>query len=472
MMPKRRAVVIGAGLSGSILSTLLRDQFEVTVIEQGRRPRPLFHDIECATGGVTSSINRGEGLGGTTNYWHNALVEMTDADLSKAGVPQGALAPYYSRAWSFFLSDAERRECDRIGEENRKAIENGVRTVAHMVTPLSRANVWNLAHERYPGSTIRLIYAKATKIAAAAANCPVQVTVESNGSSENIEADIVVVCAGGLATPGLLARSVGIDNGRCEGYHDHPMAYVAKVRLRQDSPLKTVSCKITDSFDVRAGIVYETEDTKTVIFIRPALNLKLNSIRGPARFILSDFRNSLSSIKIKNILQLLSNPEAVWEGILFKTKAGFIGDYYSILLFGEQTPVPTRGVTVSTGRPPSLEWHITERELRSYRKALEHFLADFSSDILETKVLPVEEWEFRTGAHHSGTAAKFLSESDEFGLNFFKVASMSNVYVCDGSILRAAGIANSALTLMALAHRLADLLELGETRDQRPLGNA
>ena len=42
--------------------------------------------------------------------------------------------------------------------------------------------------------------------------------------------------------------------------------------------------------------------------------------------------------------------------------------------------------------------------------------------------------------------------------DFFAVTGLPNTYVCDGSILRAAGIANSGLTLVALTYRLAEHL--------------
>jgi 2-polyprenyl-6-methoxyphenol hydroxylase-like FAD-dependent oxidoreductase len=79
---KKSIAVVGAGLCGSVLATLLRNHFEVTVIEQGRKKRPLFDDVDCATGELNTSINRAEGLGGTTNYWHNALIELDDHDLT------------------------------------------------------------------------------------------------------------------------------------------------------------------------------------------------------------------------------------------------------------------------------------------------------------------------------------------------------------------------------------------------------
>ena len=69
-----------------------------------------------------------------------------------------------------------------------------------------------------------------------------------SGGIERLDADHVVVCAGGLGTPVLLASSLGQAGGFVPGYHDHPMAYVAKLKLRPGSRLKKVS-----STAVRSG---------------------------------------------------------------------------------------------------------------------------------------------------------------------------------------------------------------------------
>jgi choline dehydrogenase-like flavoprotein len=281
-----------------------------------------------------------------------------------------------------------------------------------------------------------------------------------------VAADYVLVCAGGLSTPVLLSRSAGEESGSCMGYHDHPMAYVAKVRLRSESFLKAVSCTTTETAEVRAGIVYESGGMKTVVYLRPALNLGLRAIQGGARYILSDLRNDPFSPK--KIFQLLTNPEAVREAILFKSKAGFRGDYYSVLLLGEQTPIATRGLTLAAGRKPSLNWHVTDDERRSYAASFQRFLEEFSGEILDKREIPMEKWEFRTAAHHSGAANRFLSDPGELTLDFFSAKGLPNTFVCDGSLLRAAGIANSGLTLVALVHRLVELVNAAAATGSAP----
>ena len=107
---------------------------------------------------------------------------------------------------------------------------------------------------------------------------------------------------------------------------------------------------------------------------------------------------------------------------------------------------------------PSLNWHVTADERATYARAVSSFLEDFAADVLESRVIPAEAWEFRTGAHHSGAARRFLDDPGDLSLAHFEVTGRPGTYVCDGSLLRADGIANSGLTLVALCHRLAELL--------------
>src|SRR5262249_30093070 len=157
------------------------------------------------TGEVNSSINRAEGLGGTTSYWHNALIEMTAGDLAKGGVADGALKPYYRLAWDLFLSEAEGRVCDQLRDRNRAALESYACSVAHMVLPRTRANMWKLASKRHPGRDIRVEWGRAVSIVPAAGGRPMRLVLDAGSRRRELETDVVVACAGGLSTPALLA---------------------------------------------------------------------------------------------------------------------------------------------------------------------------------------------------------------------------------------------------------------------------
>jgi glycine/D-amino acid oxidase-like deaminating enzyme len=254
-MTRKRVVIIGAGLSGSVLAARLRNQFNVTVVEQSRTKRPLYDEIRCAAGGVNNSINRAAGLGGTTNYWHNALIELTDEELHACGVDRPAFAPYYERAWSLFLSPDELATSAGIRDENAQALRDKRSAAAHMVVPHARVNMWEHADRAYPGEPVHVVFGHAERLVLDDAGVPAHLIVNTSNGPVQVVADHFIFCAGGLGTPSVLAASLGLDDVMCGGYHDHPMAYVAKIRLTADSILKRISCQDTGSASVRTGFV-------------------------------------------------------------------------------------------------------------------------------------------------------------------------------------------------------------------------
>lgn len=451
---RQRLVIVGAGLCGSVLAMRLRSAFEVTVVEQSARRHPLLDDIDCPTGGVTTTINRAAGLGGTTNYWHNALIELDHDDLRGCGLDPTDMAPWYRRAWSFFLSDAQIAETAAIGDRNAAATPVTARA-AHMVVPQGRVNAWTFAQKAFAGPDATIRYGRVERIEGADGTAPARVIVRGDDGVSVLEADQVIVAAGGLATPVILAASISRFGTCLGGYHDHPMAYVGKVQLRPDSMLKQISCVDSGPLSIRTGFVYQAKGLKAVFYLRPALSLDLRSITGEARYVLSDLRNDPFSPR--KIMQLLGNIEAIREALLFKTRAGFRGDYYSILMLGEQLPIADRGVLLPASGRPQLNWQVRDDEDASYQECLRQFLAGMSHDIVAQRLVEPSRWDYRTAAHHSGTARGFLDPAAR-GLDFFAVPEIPGVFVCDGSVLRSGGVANSGLTLVALSLRLADRL--------------
>jgi len=452
-MTRERLVIVGAGLCGSILAARLRTRYEVTVVEPGLTPQPLLDEIACTTGGINSTINRASGLGGTTNYWHNALIELESDELLGCGIDPSRFAPFYARAWRLFLDEQHLALAAATHQANLRAIGHLSGAVAHMVVPQQRANLWALARKTFPGEAIRVMNARAVRfLENAEGGIPALEVATPDGRTQHLEADRFLVCAGGLGTPVLLGRSLGWQGRTIGGYHDHPMTYVAKVRLKPDSVLKSVSCQDRASLSIRSGFAHEHDGIKAGFYLRPAISMGLRSITGEARYILSDLRNDPFSPR--KILQLLTNPEAIREGLLFKSRAGFRGDYYSILLLGEQRALPGRGTRLEDNGDAALDWYVAPDEHAAYSAGLDAFLEDHRDEIIAVNKVPDREWAYRTAAHHSGGAARFQAPD-----NIHDVPSLPGVAVCDGSILRRGGIANSGLTLAALALRLADRLD-------------
>ena len=452
-MSKPRLAIVGAGLSGSVLAAVLGDAFDVSVVEQSARARPLYHDIICDAGGVTSTINRAAGLGGTTNYWHNALIELSGDELAANRRDPVRFAQWYDRAWSLFLTASERDESRAIEAENRGAAQ-GAAGLAHMVVPHRRVNAWNHCRQVYSPPPATMIYGRAERFVDDKGET--RLSVHTPRGSELVAAEHFVVAGGGLSTPALLASSFRGGDAHCGGYHDHPMAYVAKLRLRNDSWLKPVSCHDRPFASIRSGFTYRSRGLQAAFYLRPALSLDLRSIRGEARYILSDLRNDPFSPR--KILTLLTNIEALREAVLFKTHAGFRGDHYSVLMLGEQRSTADRGLRVRPREKPLLDWRVAPDEHEAYHECFQQFVADIAPETVAVNAVPATEWEYRTAAHHSGTARDFLAAAAPDDLALFQVDGHPSISVCDASVLTCGGTANSGLTLVALAHQLAAAL--------------
>jgi hypothetical protein len=456
MLDKPRLGVVGGGLCGSILAARLSGQYAVTVFERSNRVAPLLGEVACDAGGINSSINRGQGLGGTTHYWHNALIELGEDDLRAAGIDASHFRPYYEAAWRFFLSATERESYMAILDEGQQRLEGRMAIQAPMIVPFVRQNVWELARRTFPGPAVEVRYGEVLGIEAPSIG-PVRVVTGTEGATAATEVDRLVLCAGGMGTPLLLGRSFRRGEFIAGGYHDHPMAYVAKVALKPGSDLGRISCRNTPDASVRTGMVYTHGGMKSVFYLRPALNLGLASISGDARYVLSDLRNDPFSLT--KILRLLGNVEAIREGLLFKAKREFSGRHFSVLMLGEQAPTASRGIHFPAGDgQPRLAWEVQSEERAAWDAGLQQFLADFGDEIADVRRIPADAWEFRTGAHHSGASRDFLVPPSDAPLDLFRVSDAPEVFVCDGSMLRAGGIANSGLTLAALAFQLADAL--------------
>ena len=207
-MTRQRIVIIGAGLCGSVLAARLRNRFEITVVEQARKKRPLYHEITCADGGINSSINRAAGLGGTSNYWHNALIELATTSCAISGSSPGiSLRSIVRHGHSSFRNRSLPRATPSA-TPTYSALPPG--RVAHMVVPQVRVNLWEHAQQPYPGDPVSVVYGHAERLIPGTAGNASHALVQTENGPVELHADHYILCAGGLATPVLLASSLGV----------------------------------------------------------------------------------------------------------------------------------------------------------------------------------------------------------------------------------------------------------------------
>ena len=89
-------VIIGAGLAGSLLASRLASRHRVTLIEQSRRSVPLRVIDRGRPAALDPHV--AAGLGGTTAYWHNGLIELEASDYAAWPLPATELQRFIPAA--------------------------------------------------------------------------------------------------------------------------------------------------------------------------------------------------------------------------------------------------------------------------------------------------------------------------------------------------------------------------------------
>jgi len=140
----------------------------------------------------------------------------------------------------------------------------------------------------------------------------------------------------------------------------------------------------------------------------------------------------------------------------------------------EQTPDPDSAVTLGEGVDalglPRLElhWSVRDEDDRALRRAFEIVAAELGRASLGRLWVPTEDgrfsWDPQPGGHHMGTTRMDTSPDRGVVDADSRCHDVANLYLAGGSVFPTGGDANPTLTIVALAHRLADHLKTGGAR--------
>nr|WP_249420226.1 GMC family oxidoreductase [Rhabdothermincola salaria] len=135
----------------------------------------------------------------------------------------------------------------------------------------------------------------------------------------------------------------------------------------------------------------------------------------------------------------------------------------------EQVPDPDNRVTLGRrldelGLPePVIEWHLNPEDRTTLRATIrlvgEHLAATGAARVeLDPSGSPVEDWPTEIGNHHMGTTRMHVDPNRGVVDENCRMHEVENLYVAGSAVFPTSGMANPTLTLVALAHRLADHL--------------
>lgn len=462
---KQHVLIVGTGLGGCYLAAGLVEHFEVTMVELSDT-LPLLRDrvLDVATPALTYP-NIESGFGGTTKAWHNALMEI-DAIVfdNKWPFSKDTIAPYYEQAFRA-LSGTTRDHILKFAEALREnLIKMGIPEsllTQSMFIPKVRINSWNSLALK---GKVNSIEGEVTELIPDGRGiCKVKIR-RQDGEHILVEADYFVLAAGGLGSPLLLqklGKSLPLEGLKHAGMHyeDHPTAFVGEVELDKplyklwNYPVKTA----TGNANIRLPLSLYWRGLNVSLQLRPAHHLSISQPRTKIMSVLSDLRNF--PFRPINYWRLIKHVDDICDILSFKFGLRIPSRNYSMLMVAEQPSASCCAIWKEDNDSPIYRrWEIDEAYILAINEAIDSFMG-FLRPITRTSCL-FPQWfnQIYSSSHHSGTARLSITPEDGVCDINGKVHGLSNLFVCDGSIIPGSGFVNTGLTIAALAMRMAEFL--------------
>lgn len=487
--------VVGGGLAGGIIaSELSKDGCNVALIEQASNPSPLAPDDEDWVGEQPqTSFTRGEGPGGSSNYWHGALVSLDPTDVEAPASDGGGarlpiayddLSEYYRHSLRTLTGDA----LSLSDLQNQGASTPAFRCDAehfilkpHFVPkrPLSTKTLIDEAVSRH---RLTLFPFKAEEIEFASDGRATAVVGRQDGSRQRhrVEAEQFVVCAGGYGSPKLLLKSAKPDNplsslpiGR--NLIDHPSGFAFKAKLKDATQLEDLfggrveghpNWRRRLGFRLRGEHLGLSEGRNHALYLRPAFGL-----RDPVDYY--DLKTKLVRYRGRKVslvekMQLLRYPDLFLESIASRYALHPPVRYVSGFVVAEQHPDARQRIELGERGRFDVHWGVSDDDERSIRRFISLFLDSHAHTFSDYRM---STGRLDSGGHHSGTCRMAALPSDGVVDDDFRVFGTRNLFVADGSVIGYTGHANTGLTIAALAHRCCDVLRgkaMRRTLHERP----
>lgn len=483
--------IVGAGAAGITLAREMRGLgLDVLVLESGGTQ--VEPSIQALYEGAVAGYDywglddcRVRKLGGTTHHWSGWCrpLEADDFEarswIPRSGWPFGpeTLRPYYRRAHETcqlgaYDYDAEAL-ADRSGLPLLPLDPSRVRTKAYQFSPPTRFGA-AYGGELEAAEDVRvLLHANVTRIGLTDSGDHVaQLDAATlQGNAFTVEASRYVLATGGMENPRLLLASndvapEGVGNasglvGRTFMEHPHYIGQI-KMLLRAPGEMGFYAKHETETRNRETGVTRPAEALGAL-----ALPREVREAEG-----LVTMAASVQEVTPEDI------EDAAGTGELSPSEVGALlrGDgalrLFNLDVRAEQRPNPDSEIrldpesTDALGMPRIVfDWRISEQDQRDVMRTLEHFGAELGRTGLGRVWAPRspegEPFPLRAGpgCHHMGTTR--MSEDPAEGVVDAngRMHDVDNLWVAGSSVFPTVGFGNPTLTIVALAHRLADHLK-------------
>ena len=457
---RKKVVVIGSGLAGTLICNQLVKHTDVTLLEAGEKDTIRYPEIDFVKKKFAEVKTLCVGGGGTTNLWHNGLIPINGADIT-------------SEEFHEVLNDAE-SYMDRAASVlyfNNKEYSNEYKNVISEVSSIcDQIGTFNdgvdclIYPKKYkklePDPKVQAFYSVSNIEFISEENRIKTLKFFINSNQISIDPDIIVISAGALGSPRIVQKVMSSGSFDFDsigsGFIDHPMGFVGKVKFRKEFSEKIKKLCLFDKGDYvfRTAIRLRSECGKYAcgVFLRPALTMDNN-------LSIYKFKSALGASngmeRYKNALSMkIFHPDIIAEIVAHLFGFNIPSRTYNILFIGEQKRANNR--VFYNGERIKVDWCVTEEEISIYNTMLKKLSGMLSgiSDEINIKTDLTEEWLW-SAAHHSGTVSMGTSPENILDKDL-KLKFCDNVYVCDGSVIQEHSYANTGLAIGQLALRLAD----------------
>ena len=459
-MNKKEIIIVGAGLGGSILANGLADKWNITIIEAADSLPLIKNRVNDIDSPARTDPHICSGLGGTTQLWHNGLIEIEESIFNNRWpFSKQSIEKYYEKA-IHILSGKDR---NLIKQKSKlllkKYIDAGFNENCFrewLFYPKSRINPWDKLKLK---DRVRLIKGEVINAEVSKDGNINHLLVNIKGQTQKVKGDIFVFATGGLSTPILIDKISNSNNNlniKNSGYNyeDHPTALVGELKLNK--PLFKLWNFPFENGNLRLPIIVVVDDLRMSFQLRPSANSIFMNRKKRVKNVINELRNNLFNPVL--YFKLLTHVDDMMEMLSFLFNINFPTSSYTITMVAEQPSSNFRAIWEGENSSINRKWVIDEDLMEVYNRGINKAISMLEGNILSSTIYNDWKSNIYTSSHHSGTA-RMASASDKgvCDLNT-KVFGVENLYICDGSVIPATGTANTGLTIAALAIRLADYL--------------
>jgi len=197
-MSKPTLVIVGAGLGGCMLAHALADSHDVTVVERGGEVVDARYPVVDVGRPAVTEPHFGAGLGGSTQLWHNGLIEIEEEIFATQWpLPKSALDPYYEQAFPLLSGVTLTQVRDAIAALRRRYAELGVPDglLQGLYYPQWPRNLWTALKLQ---GRVKVVQADVVDFEVDGEGRVLGLTIDEAGQRRVLQADRFVLCAGGL----------------------------------------------------------------------------------------------------------------------------------------------------------------------------------------------------------------------------------------------------------------------------------